>query len=413
MNSETITFEGALGHPLAARFDRPDDGRVRACALFAHCFTCGKDLKAVTRLSRALTARGIAVLRFDFTGLGESAGDFADTNFSSNVDDLLAAVDHLRATHGAPQVLIGHSLGGAAVLQAAGQVDTCRAVVTIAAPSDTEHLVDTIFGGAEPAFDDDDSARVELAGRPFRIRRQLVDDLQSQRVLDAVGTLDRPLLVLHSPVDTIVGIDHARRIYEAAKHPKSFVSLDRADHLLLSDPADARYVAEVVAAWAGRYVELADTDEPTADAAGPSLEHGEVEVVGGASGFVQQVRTDGHVLVADEPKRVGGTDTGPTPYDFLLAALGTCTNMTLRMYADRKEWPLGGVVTCLRHSKVHGKDCEECETQNAKVDVIDRTIEILGDDLDEAQLARLMEIADRCPVHRTLTSETIIRSEKV
>ncbi|MEM8930566.1 MAG: bifunctional alpha/beta hydrolase/OsmC family protein [Acidobacteriota bacterium] len=412
MKSETITFEGALGHPLAARLDRPDDGQHVACALFAHCFTCGKDLKAVSRLSRALTARGIAVLRFDFTGLGESGGDFSETSFSSNVDDLLAAVEYLRHHHGAPQLLIGHSLGGTAVLQAAGRVDSCRAVVTIGAPSDTEHLVGTIFGGAEPTFDDDGAARVLLAGRPFRVGRELIDDLHHQRVLDAVQVLGRPLLVLHSPVDQTVGIDHARRIYDAAKHPKSFVSLDRADHLLLADPADARYVAEVITAWAGRYVGADDASTESAESTDAPLAHGEVEVVGGPSGFLQQVRTDAHRLVADEPARVGGADQGPNPYDFLLTALGTCTNMTLRMYADRKGWPLEGVETRMRHQKVHAKDCESCETESGKVDIIDRTVTIHGDDLDEAQRARLHEIADRCPVHRTLTSETVIRSEQ-
>ena len=252
MQSERVTFPGAFGDQLAARLDRPEEA-PRACALFAHCFTCSKDLKATVRISRALVERGIAVLRFDFTGLGESEGDFADTNFSSNLQDLLAAVDFMRREHQAPKLLIGHSLGGAAVLATAGQVDEAVAVATIGAPSDTEHLGEGILRST-PELETAEEAEVVLAGRPFRIRRQLIDDLNEQRVLSAVRKLDKALLVLHSPVDEVVDIDHARRIYQAARHPKSFISLDSADHLLLRDPADARYVAELLAAWAGRYI---------------------------------------------------------------------------------------------------------------------------------------------------------------
>ena len=406
MKSETITFSGALGHDLAARLDR-GDGLPSAYAIFAHCFTCSKDLKAVVRISRALVEKGFAVLRFDFTGLGESDGEFVDTDFTSNLGDLIAAADHLRTHHAAPQLLIGHSLGGAAVLTAAAEIPEVRAVATIGAPSNTSHLGDNLVM-ANPELETEDSAEVTLAGRTFKLGRRLIEDLRQDRVLDSIERLNRPLLVLHSPVDETVNIDHARRIYEAAKHPKSFVSLDDADHLLLRRAADARYTADVLAAWAGRYVDLGtDGDEPVESV---DLQPGEVRVVGTGT-LRHDVWTSDHHLVADEPRSLGGTDQGPNPYDLLLASLGTCTAMTLHMYAKRKGWPLEGVDVRLRHEKVHAKDCEECETGDGKVDIIDRTLAISGD-LDDAQRARILEIADRCPVHRTLTSETVIRSSE-
>lgn len=409
MITEKITFPGALGHDLAARLDRPE-GTVRAFALFAHCFTCSKDLKAVTRISRALVERGLAVFRFDFTGLGQSSGEFADTNFSSNLGDLTSAVDFLRLAHQAPQLLIGHSLGGAAVLTVAADVPECRAVVTLGAPSDTRHLRKTLLQAAPDLGDDSEEAEVVLAGRPFRIQRQFLDDLEEQRVLRAVPNLNRPLLVMHSPVDETVHVDHARRIYEAAKHPRSFVSLDDADHLLLRHPADAVYAADVIAAWSSRYIEAEADEDRVEKAVALSLNPGDVSV-SGEGGLKQQIRVGGHSFVADEPTQLGGDDEGPNPYDLLLASLGACTNMTLRMYAGRKDWPLEGVDTILRHSKIHAKDCEECESEGGKVDLIEREITLHGE-LDDGQRDRLMEIADRCPVHRTLRSETVIRSRR-
>lgn len=413
MKSEKISFPGALGHELTARFDRPDGG-IRACALFAHCFTCSKDLKAVTRIARALVERGIAVLRFDFTGLGESHGDFAETDFTSNLDDLRAAVEFMRVEYRAPQLMIGHSLGGAAVVSMAAEVEECRAVVTLGAPSTTEHLRETLLSAAPELEDDSEEAEVRLAGRLFRIQRRMIDDLAEHRVLDAASKLGKALLILHSPIDETVSVSHAAALYQAAKHPKSFVSLDDADHLLLRNARDAAYVADVLSAWASRYVELSGEAEAdkVQQAVSLSMPRGEVRVVGGGT-LEQQVMIGGggHHLVADEPENYGGGDRGPTPYDLLLAGLGTCTNMTLRMYAERKKWPLEGVDTVLRHEKIHAKDCHDCETESGKVDVIEREIELQGE-LDEAQLERLMEIADRCPVHRTLTSETVIRSRR-
>jgi uncharacterized OsmC-like protein/alpha/beta superfamily hydrolase len=398
MNSEHLRFPGARGQSLAARLDSPVGPPV-AYALFAHCFTCSKDLKAAGWISSALIERGIAVFRFDFTGIGESEGDFAGTDFSSNVDDLVAAADFLRREREAPRLLIGHSLGGCAVLAAAERIPEARAISTIAAPSDTEHLKKALVHLA-PDLEARGEVEVHLGGRPFRVRRELLEDLAEDHLRGVLERLHRALLIFHSPVDATVGIDHARRLFEMAKHPKSFISLDTANHLL-SDERDARYVGDVLAVWAERYLEgvqLAVDTEPEIG------KEGEVLVVGPPSGFAQEIIAHRHRLVADEPKEVGGTELGPTPYDLLLGALGACTSMTLRMYADRKQLPLEGVRVRLRYSKVHALDCAQCETKVGKIDRIDREIEVLGA-LSGEQRLRLLEMADRCPVHRTLISE--------
>ncbi len=394
--SDKVEFTGSHGAALAARLDWPEQA-PRAFALFAHCFTCSKDVFAAARISQGLAERGIAVLRFDFTGLGASDGDFANTNFSSNVEDLIAAADWLRANHRAPAILIGHSLGGAAVLAAAPRIAEARAVATVNAPADPAHVAH-LLAAARPEIDAKGQAEVVLAGRRFTIRKQFLDDIAGQRLDAALAAMRKALLVFHAPRDQTVSIDNAGRIFQAAKHPKSFVSLDDADHLL-SRREDAIYVADVLSAWASRYL-----DAPAATATGraPRAEPGELIVYEAGTGRYAQIVDDGvHRLRADEPADVGGTNTGPTPYGLLSAALGACTSMTLRMYAERKKLPLEWIAVRLRHSKIHAQDCAECEVKEGKVDRIERDIELWGDLTDE-QRQRLLEIADRCPVHQTL-----------
>lgn len=403
--SKQVKFPGASGEMLAARLDLPD-GTPAAFALFAHCFTCSKDTRASAYISDALANAGIAVLRFDFTGLGGSEGEFANTNFSSNIDDLVAAADFLREAYRAPGLLVGHSLGGAAVLAAAPRIDEAVAVATINAPSDPSHVLH-LFKGSIETIDREGEAEVELAGRRFRITRQFIEDVSGSKLTDALGGLRRALMVFHAPRDTAVSIDNAATIFTAAKHPKSFVSLDDADHLL-TRKEDALYVGAVLAAWATRYL----GGKPVADVAATPATEGVMVEEGGQGRLAQIVRAGNHVLRADEPEALGGNDSGPSPYQLLSAALGACTSMTLRMYADQKKWPLEKVSVRLKHDKIHAKDCAECETREGRIDRIDREIEITGD-LDDTQRQRLLEIADRCPVHRTLHSEVSVRSKLV
>ena len=400
MPSERFDFSNAAGERLAALLDSPIEP-PRAYALFAHCFTCGKDIRAAKRIAEALTALGIAVLRFDFTGLGSSDGEFANTTFSSNVADLVAAADALRRTRRAPAILIGHSLGGAAVLAAAADVAEARAVVTIAAPCDPTHVVG-LFKDRIGEIDTAGGIDVNLAGRPFRISRAFLDDVNQQRLRDRIGALHKALLVFHSPTDDIVGIENATYIFTAAKHPKSFVSLAGADHLL-SRRSDATYVANVIRAWAERYLDVVDIGRDLPSEAGVTVQETR------AGRFQQEVRTGRHRFLADEPVDVGGLDSGPGPYDLVLAGLGACTSMTLRLYAERKAVPLDRVTVRLGHSRIHAVDCENCETKEGMIDRIDRVITLAGD-LNEEQRKRLIEIADKCPVHRTLTSEIDIRT---
>ncbi|MDH3197174.1 MAG: alpha/beta fold hydrolase [Candidatus Krumholzibacteria bacterium] len=396
MNAERLTFTNAQGLRLAAVLELPPDDAPAAYALFAHCFTCSKNVKAATHVARALAARGIATLRFDFAGLGESEGDFADTNLSSNVDDLVDAARFLEHEYDAPAILIGHSLGGAAVLQAAARIPSARAVATIGAPSEPAHVTH-LFSHARPELEASGEVAVTLAGRSFVIKKQLVDDLEAARMRETVAGLGRALLVLHAPEDAVVGIDNAARIFAAAAHPKGFVSLDGADHLL-SREADSRYAAEVIAAWASRFLpERAAAPEEASP-------HGAVTVHTGRGHYETDVHVRGHRFLADEPRKAGGTDTGPSPYELLLGALGACTGITLRMYADRKEWPMESVTVRLQHRKVHAKDCEDCESSSGYVDRIERVVTPVGP-LSAEQRERLLEIADKCPVHRTLHSE--------
>jgi putative redox protein len=401
--STKLEFPGSQGSPLAARLDLPES-TPRAYALFAHCFTCSKDVLAAARISRALTDFGIAVLRFDFTGLGQSGGDFANTNFSSNIEDLVHAADFLRERFAAPSLLIGHSLGGAAVLAVTHRIPEVRAVATIGAPADPDHLAH-LLRESRAEIEACGEAEVQLAGRTFRIRRQFLDDIAAQPQAERIRTLGAALLVMHSPVDSTVDADNARRIYDAARHPKSFVALDGADHLL-TKPVDAAFAAGMLATWASRYA-FDPIPEATASERAEDPAEGLVVVSENGTGpFAQNVTIGRHRLTADEPEPVG-TDTGPSPYDFLLAGLGACTSMTVRMYAARKKWPLEKVTVTLRHSRIHAQDCADCETETGQVDRIERVIRFDGD-LDADQRQRLREIADKCPVHRTLHSEIII-----
>ena len=399
--SRKVEFPGAAGVMLAARLDLPAE--PRAFALFAHCFTCGKDIYAASRIAGGLAARNIAVLRFDFTGIGSSEGEFANTNFSSNVGDLVAAADYLRQNHGVPSLLIGHSLGGAAVLAAAPRVPDAAAVVTIGAPASAAHVTHN-FAANLAEIVEKGTAEVTLAGRTFTITKQFLDDLGAQNFLDDLAEMRKALLVCHAPQDEYVGIENASAIFTAARHPKSFLSLDTADHLLRKR-ADGIYVAEVIATWASRYLPVG----------GPAsaLPDGVVEVSETRSGrFQQRVRAGGHLLVADEPVAVGGEDAGPGPYDYLLAALGACTSMTMRLYADRKGINAERFSIRLSHRRIHAEDCADCDTKDGDIGEITRDITIEGD-VPEAARARLMEIADRCPVHQTLVHEIKIRSRLV
>ncbi|MBR0743389.1 OsmC family protein [Bradyrhizobium japonicum] len=406
MPTERFQFTGEGGHQLAAALELPD-GEPRAYALFAHCFTCGKDTLAAKRISVALAAKGIAVLRFDFTGLGSSEGDFANSTFSSNVADLVHAADHLRKVRTAPSILIGHSLGGAAILAAAGRIPEAKAVVTIAAPSDPAHVTG-LFSEHLDSIRAQGEVEVSLAGRPFRIKREFLDDIAEQELMKDITGLHKALLVMQSPVDDTVGIDNATKIFVAARHPKSFVSLDHADHLL-TKPADALYAADVIAAWASRYIDSAKPAKAMDLAEEPRRV---VVQETRKSKFNQAITVGPHHLVADEPIAAGGEDAGPGPYDFLLAGLGACTSMTMRLYADRKSLPLDRVTVTLKHSKIYAKDCAECETRDGMLDQIERDIAIDGA-LDAEQRKKLMEIADKCPVHRTLTSEIRIVTKAV
>jgi uncharacterized OsmC-like protein/alpha/beta superfamily hydrolase len=405
MQSIKVNFENSAGENLAGILDSPT-GTQRAYALFAHCFTCSKNLKAATNISRAMADAGVAVLRFDFTGLGQSDGEFADTSFSSNVDDLLAASRWLSEEHRAPEILLGHSLGGTAVLQAAASIPSAIAVATIGSPSDPTH-VSQLFRESESELRKNGSAEVLLGGRPFLVKEQFLDDLEQHDLPAAVSGLRKALLVMHAPLDDVVDVQNASALFVAAKHPKSFISLDKADHLMSAE-ADSLYAGQVLAAWATRYL-------PAADVASDALLPGKPDQVA-ARTFIDGFRTDvvagRHRFVADEPLGVGGTDLGPTPYDLLSAALATCTTMTLKAYANFKKIDLRSATVRVRHGRVHAEDCGDCENTAGRIDEFHREL-VLDGELTEQQRQRMLEIADRCPVHKTLHNEIKVRTALV
>ena len=399
MRSLKLYFKNDKGDQLAAKLELPLNGKAEHYALFAHCFTCSKDLIAVKNITDALTSQNIAVLRFDFTGLGESEGDFEDTNFSSNIHDLICAADFLKEKYKAPELLIGHSLGGAAVILAAEQLSYVKAVATIAAPSNPHH-VEHLLSEKLEEIKEEGEATVTIAGRSFNIKKQFLDDLQENNVKRVLKNKSFALLILHSPQDKIVDIENAAEIYKQAKHSKSFISLDGADHLL-SKKDDSIYAGQVISGWAGRYMEK--IREQTLVSEKQTIARTYID------SFTTDIKSGKHHFLSDEPESVGGNDAGPSPYDLLTAALASCTSMTLKMYAERKKWPLKEIRIHTSHHKVHAEDCRDCEQKGDKIDEIERVIELEGD-LSEDQKKRLLEIANKCPVHKTLSSDIKIES---
>lgn len=402
MRSKRVQFDNDQGVQLSGTLEFPIERKPRYYAIFAHCFTCGKDLRSARNLSLALTQRGFAVLRFDFTGLGQSEGDFEDTNFSSNTDDLKSAAAFMAEHYRSPGLLVGHSLGGTAVLKAASELESVKAIATIGAPFEPGHALNLIEEDLD-AIKKEGSAKVNIGGRPFKIKSQFVEDLENRaigKVLQGDGMRGKSLLVMHSPQDQIVAVKNARSIYEGARHPKSFISLDGADHLL-SDPDDSAYAGGVIAAWAARYLNQNTNAESSEEMVMARL---------GEGPFLTEILAGSHHLFADEPKNVGGGDLGPTPYELVAAGLGACTAMTLKMYADRKKWPLGEVKVHLNYDNKYLLDAQNCEEPDERLGKFDRFLELEGD-LDDDQRNRLLEIANKCPVHKTLEKGVHVKTE--
>lgn len=400
METLNLTFKNRNNMELSARLDLPT-GKPKTYALFAHCFSCSKNIKAAYHISHSLAHKGIAVLRFDFTGIGDSEGQFEDTNFSSNVDDIVDASNYLVDHYESPKILIGHSLGGTAVIKAAKSLKDLKAIVTIGSPFKPSHVEKIITNSGETDKQMDYS--IKLGNKTFKIKKQFLDDLKDSDINDDLSSLNKALLVMHSPFDNVVSIDSASDIFLKAKHPKSFISLDNADHLL-SEQSDSIYVGKLISEWASKYIDINNEKEEILS------KDNKVVVQTANNNLKTNIFVGRHHIVADEPKSVGGTDLGPNPYDYLLASLGSCTTMTLKMYANRKGWNLDSAKVILNHQKIYAKDCEECETEIGKINYIEREIELLGD-LDKDQRNRLLEIADRCPVHRTLHSEIVVKTK--
>jgi uncharacterized OsmC-like protein/fermentation-respiration switch protein FrsA (DUF1100 family) len=403
MLSQPVAFDNVHGRWLTARLDLPVDRQPIAYALFVHCFACSGDRDAADNISLSLTQQGIAVLCFDFTRLEAAEADPDAGSVDSDVDDLVAAALFLAQRYEAPAVAIGHSLAGAAVLHAAHRMPSVKAVATLGAPGDPEAVERLLAHGGDGR---PRAPEVSIAGKTFRISASLLDDLQEPTLRNVVSTLRRALLILHAPLDEIVSVGHAAQLFQMARHPKSFVSLDRADHFL-TDSADSRYAGAVIAAWAEKYI-----GAPQREIKEGPPEDNRIVVQTGTKHYRTEVLANGHSLVADEPIELGGTNLGPTPYNLLVAGLGACTSITVRMYADRKGWPLENVTVRLTHEKVHARDSEHPTARQARIDRIEREIELEGP-LDEKQRARLLEIADRCPVHRTLHGEIQVETRLV
>lgn len=397
MSSTKITFKNREGLDLNGSIELPENRTPHNFVLFAHCFTCNKNFFAVKNISESLISHGFGVLRFDFTGLGESEGEFEDSNFSGNVEDLFAAAQFLKENYKAPALLVGHSLGGAAVLYASNKIDSVKAVATIGAPAHIGHVKHLIKDNLEE-IQNKGKAAVNIGGRNFHIKKQFLEDLENKDLIEIIANIKKSLLILHSPQDTIVGIKNAEEIYLAAKHPKSFISLDGADHLL-SRKVDSKYAGDIIGSWAHRYIDLPKEEELQTD----------LDVIAhlGPEGFTTQIKAGRHHLIADEPEKVGGNDFGPNPYEFVSAGLAACTSMTLQMYAKRKGWKLDFVETHVNYGREYASDCEHCEEEGTRIDTFHRILKVKGD-LDESQQKRLLEIADKCPVHKSLSTPTQI-----
>jgi putative redox protein len=395
MNIKKVTFTNNDGLELTGRIELPIHQHPHNFVIFAHCFTCNKNLLAVKNISRALTANGFGVLRFDFTGLGESDGEFADTNFSGNVEDLISASNFLKANYKAPSLLVGHSLGGAAVIFAASKIESVKAVATVGAPSNPKHVQHLLHSSVED-IKATGQASVNIGGRNFTIKKQFLDDIEAQSLPEVAKNLRKALLVMHSPQDTTVGIKNAEDIYVAAHHPKSFVSIDGADHLLMN-ASDSNYVGNVIANWAQRYVTI-----PKAETL--STRQQVVASLDTEDGFTTQMKLGSHYITADEPTSFGGNDFGPSPYELVSAGLSACTAMTIQMYVKRKGWDLQNVEVHTSFGKLHAVDCEDCDNTSAKIDTFNREIKLTGN-LDAKQIERILVIADKCPVHKTLHNE--------
>ncbi|MEO1660932.1 MAG: alpha/beta fold hydrolase [Pseudomonadota bacterium] len=404
MQSQRVEFSNANGDTLSGVVETPEMD-PRGWAIFAHCFTCSKKSLAASRVARGLAERGIGVLRFDFTGLGDSQGEFATSGFSSNVSDLVAAAQWMAETGRAPGLMIGHSLGGAAAVVAAGEVESVRAVATIGAPADAGHVVEQ-FREHVPEIEAEGRARVNLGGRPFTLSRAFLDDVRTATVLERVKALKKPFLIFHAPTDNVVSIDNATDLFIAAKHPKSFVSLDHADHLL-TDKADADFVVDVLLGWSVRYLNV----QATAETAEAQRNKVIVRETGQNGPYQNEVLIGGRRYFADEPANIGGSDTGPDPYAWVAAGLGACTSITMRMYANRKNWPVDRLTVSVDHERRHAEDCVDCSPRD-KIDVFTRSIEIDGD-LNDEDRTRILEIADKCPVHRTLEKGSKVETRLV
>ena len=403
MNILKVSFKNKEDEQLAGRLELPLDQNPHNFVLFAHCFTCTKNLTAVKNIGRALTRVGFGVLRFDFTGLGESEGDFENTNFSGNVNDLIEAAQFLEKNYMAPSLIIGHSLGGAAAVFAASKLPSIKAVAVINSPSKPAHVMH-LLKDSTAEINKRGKAKVNLGGIDFTIKKQFLDDIQNKSLKNVVADLRKAILILHTPQDKVVDIKNAEELYIAARHPKSFISLDRADHLL-SDKKDSQYVGDAIAGWASRYIDIPEEEKiKSKSKIAASLN--------GKDAYTTQLKLGEHYGVADEPTSFGGNNFGPTPYEYISAGLAACTAMTIQMYAKRKKWEVKNVTVHIDYSKEHAFDCEACEEKSAKIDTFSRQIKFEGK-LTEEQIKKLLEIADKCPVHRTFTSKIQIKTELI